>query len=156
MFGDLGEDAIEVILHHQLIGHLACHANELTYVVPISYAYDDGYLYAHTYEGMKVNMMRQNPKICFAVHAMENMANWQSVVAWGNFEEVTDEKERENALQILLKRNLPIITSKTVQLTPEWPFVPGKDLSNSIGGVVFRIKLTVKSGRYEHEEIIEY
>jgi nitroimidazol reductase NimA-like FMN-containing flavoprotein (pyridoxamine 5'-phosphate oxidase superfamily) len=155
MFGDLGEDAIEVILHHQLIGHIACYANELIYTVPISYAYDDGYVYAHTHEGMKVNMMRQNPKVCFAVHAMENMANWQSVVAWGNFEEITDPAERENALQILLKRNLPIITSKTVELTPDWPFIP-KDVNSGVKGIVFRIKLNIKTGKYENREIISY
>lgn len=150
MFGDLGEDAIEVILHHQIIGHIACHANELTYIVPISYAYDNGCVYAHTHEGMKINMMRQNPKVCFEVYRMENMGNWQSVIAWGNFEEITDKNERAAALNILLKRDLPIISSKTVQLTKEWPFVP-EDL-NTIEGIVFRIKLNIKTGRYERTE----
>jgi nitroimidazol reductase NimA-like FMN-containing flavoprotein (pyridoxamine 5'-phosphate oxidase superfamily) len=155
MFGDLGEHEIEVILRHQLIGHIACHASELTYVVPISYAYEDGCVYAHTHEGMKINMMRQNPKVCFAVHAMENMANWQSVVAWGDFEEITDTAEREKALKILLQRDLPVITSKTVELTPDWPFVP-KDLNSNIKGIVFRIKLNIKTGKYENKEIISY
>ena len=95
MFGHLGEDAIEIILRRQLIGHIGCHANDTTYVVPISYAYEDNCVYAHTHEGMKLNMMRQNPKVCFEVYAMENMANWQSVVAWGDFEEVTDKSTRE-------------------------------------------------------------
>lgn len=155
MFGDLGADAIEVILHHQLIGVIGCYANDLTYVVPISYAYHEGCVYAHTHEGMKINMMRQNPKVCFEVHTMENMGNWQSVIAWGNFEEITDETERENALKILLNRNLPAITSATVRLTPDWPFVPA-ELNKTIKGIVFRIKLAVKTGRYENTEIIPY
>jgi nitroimidazol reductase NimA-like FMN-containing flavoprotein (pyridoxamine 5'-phosphate oxidase superfamily) len=100
-------------------------------------------------------MMRQNPKVCFAVHAMENMANWQSVVAWGNFEEITDTAEREKALKILLHRNLPVITSKTVELTPNWPFVP-KDVNAAINGIVFRIKLNIKTGKYENREIVSY
>ncbi len=100
MFGNLGEDAIEVILHHQLIGHIACYANELSYVVPISYAYENNCVYAHTLEGMKINMMRQNSKVCFAVHTMENMANWQSVIAWGEYEEITDAAQREDASKI--------------------------------------------------------
>jgi len=150
MFGNLGEDAIETVLHHQIIGHIASHANDTTYVVPISYAYEDGCIYAHSEEGMKINMMRQNPKVCFEVYRMENMGNWQCVIGWGNFEEITDEKERAAALNILLKRDLPIITSKTVQLTTEWPFVP-EDL-NTIEGIVFRIKLTIKTGRYERTE----
>ena len=150
MFGNLGEDAIETVLHHQIIGHIGSHANDTTYVVPISYAYEGGCIYAHSEEGMKINMMRQNPKVCFEVYRMENMGNWQCVIGWGNFEEITDEKARAAALNILLKRDLPIITSKTVQLTTEWPFVP-EDL-NTIKGIVFRIKLTIKTGRYERTE----
>ena len=98
-----------------------CPANELTNVVPISYSHANGCVYAHTYEGMKVNTMCQNPKVCFVVQPMENMANRQSVVAGGNFEEITDETARENALQILLKRNLPVIINKALQVTPGWP-----------------------------------
>jgi nitroimidazol reductase NimA-like FMN-containing flavoprotein (pyridoxamine 5'-phosphate oxidase superfamily) len=150
MFGNLHEDAIEAVLHHQIIGHLACHANKLTYVVPISYAYKDGYIYAHAEEGMKINMMRENPEVCFEVYRMENMGNWQCVIAWGNFEEITDKDERAAALKILLKRNLPVIASKTVQLTNEWPFIP-EDI-NTIKGIVFRIKLTKKTGRYERTD----
>ena len=154
MFGNLGEDAIETILHHQIIGHIGCHANNITYVVPISYAYADDSIYVHTEEGMKIDMMRQNPEVCFEVYRMENMGNWQCVIAWGEFEEIKDEKERANALSSLLKRDLPIITSKTVQLTTEWPFVPGN--LNEVKGIVFRIKLQKKTGRYERTEEIQY
>lgn len=154
MFGNLGDDAIETVLRHQIIGHIGCHANDITYVVPVSYAYENGYVYVHTEEGMKINMMRQNPKVCFETYLMENMGNWQCVIAWGSFEEIIQEEERRKALQILLNRNLPIITSKTVQLTEEWPFVP--ENVNEIKGIVFRIKLTMKTGRYERTEEVRY
>jgi nitroimidazol reductase NimA-like FMN-containing flavoprotein (pyridoxamine 5'-phosphate oxidase superfamily) len=154
MFGHLGEDAIETVLHHQIIGHIGCHANNTTYVVPISYAYENGFVYAHTHEGMKIDMMRQNPEVCFETYHMENMGNWQCVIGWGKFEEITEPKARANALQILLKRDLPIIQSKTVQLTAEWPFVPG-DL-NEIKGIVFCIKLNKKTGRFERTEEINW
>jgi len=154
MFGNLGEDAIETILRRQIIGHIGCHANDTTYVVPISYAYEDGYIYAHSEEGMKINMMRQNPKVCFEVYRMENMGNWQCVVGWGNYDEITNATEREAALKILIKRDLPVITSKTVQLTEEWPFLP--ENLNTIPGIVCRIKLTMKAGRYERVEEVRY
>ncbi|SFP85685.1 pyridoxamine 5'-phosphate oxidase family protein [Parafilimonas terrae] len=154
MFGNLGNDAIETVLRHQIIGHIGCNANDITYVVPVSYAYENGYVYVHTEEGMKINMMRQNPKVCFETYLMENMGNWQCVIAWGQFEEITGEEERREALQILLNRNLPVITSKTVQLTEEWPFVP--ENLNEIKGIVFRIKLTMKTGKYERTEEVRY
>ncbi len=154
MFGNLVEDGIETILRNQIIGHIGCHANDMTYVVPISYAYNNGYVYAHAEEGMKINMMRENPKVCFEVYRMENMGNWQCVIGWGSFEEVKDKTERSAALRILLDRKLPVVTSQTVQLTSEWPFAP-EDL-NDIKGIVFRIKLTIKTGRYERTDEIRY
>ena len=147
MLGKLNPEEIEEVLQSQIIGRIGCHAGGVTYVVPISYAYNGIYIYAHTHEGKKIDMMRENPKICFEVDTMENMANWKSVIAWGEFEELTDEKEREAGLQILLNRILPIITSKTVQLSPHWPFPP-EDVNN-IKGIVYRFKLTEKTGRFE-------
>ena len=83
MFGKLNNEEIEGLIQSQLIGRIGCHADDVTYVVPISYAYDGTYLYGHTYEGMKVDMMRKNPKICFEVDSTRNLANWQSVIGWG-------------------------------------------------------------------------
>ena len=156
MFGELGPDAIEVILKHQLIGQIGCHANDVTYVVPISYVYHDDYIYAFSQEGMKIDMMRQNTKVCFEVHTMENMANWQSVVTWGEFEELTNEPARENAIKLLLSRDLPAIKSEKTYLTSKWPINSETGLSEDVKGVVFRIKLTKKTGRYENREIIPY
>jgi len=156
MLGELGEEAIKVILKHQLIGQIGCHADDLTYIVPISYAYQNDYIYAYSREGMKIDMMRKNPKVCFEVHAMENMANWQCVVTWGEFEEITDEPEREAAIKILLQRNLPAIRSEKTHLTKSWPLVGNKDLSKDVEGIVFRIKITKKTGRYENKEVIPY
>jgi nitroimidazol reductase NimA-like FMN-containing flavoprotein (pyridoxamine 5'-phosphate oxidase superfamily) len=147
MFGKLNTTEIEEVLKHQVIGRVACHADDITYIVPISYAYDGEYIYGHTYEGMKTSMMRKNPKICFQADKMENMANWQSVIAWGEFEELKLPELRRLALQKLSDRMLPLITSETVHLSPHWPFLP--DDAGSIKGIVFRIRLKEKTGRFE-------
>ena len=147
MFGKLNEAEIETVLRTHVFGRIGCHHDGVTYVVPISYAYDGYYIYCHTREGMKVKMMRKNPNICFEVDEMTNMADWKSVVGWGDFEEVTIPVERKQALHCLVNRILPIISSETTHLSPLWPFPP-KDLDD-IQGVVFRIKLESKSGRFE-------
>jgi len=147
MFGNLAEKEIEELIASQLVGRIGCHADDKTYVVPISYAYDDGYLYAHAQDGMKVSMMRKNPKVCFQTDRMEDMANWKSVVAWGDFEELNDPGERTAGLQKLLRRNLPLISSETVHLSPHWPFDP--ENAAGIAGIIYRIRLTEKTGRFE-------
>ena len=147
MVGILNNTQIAKVIIENNIGRLGCHADGITYVVPISYAYDGGFIYARTFEGMKISMMRKNPEVCFQIDEMENMANWKSVIAWGKFEELTLEDERSAGLQKLIARILPEISSETVKLSPEWPF-PTDDYT-SIKGIVFRIKLTEKTGRYE-------
>jgi nitroimidazol reductase NimA-like FMN-containing flavoprotein (pyridoxamine 5'-phosphate oxidase superfamily) len=147
MFGELKTVQIEKVIADNIIGRLGCHADGRTYVVPISYAYDGGFIYARTFEGLKISMMRKNPNVCFQIDEMENMANWKSVVAWGTFEELTGEEERNEGLQKLIERILPDISSDTVKLSPQWPF-PTDDYTK-IEGIVFRIRLTEKSGRFE-------
>ncbi len=75
MFGNLNKDEIEEVLKHHLIGRIGCYAFDTTYIVPISYGYDGESIYCHTYEGLKITMMRKNPRVCFEVDTMENMAN---------------------------------------------------------------------------------
>jgi nitroimidazol reductase NimA-like FMN-containing flavoprotein (pyridoxamine 5'-phosphate oxidase superfamily) len=151
MFGILNKDEIEKLLHSQTVGRIGCHADGVTYIVPISYAYDGENIFAHTLEGMKINMMRKNPEVCFEVDSMQNMANWQSVISWGVFEELGDPKDRQHALEILHARVLPNSASATARLSSEWPFSP-KDM-NSIKGVVFRIQLHKKTGKFENNSV---
>jgi nitroimidazol reductase NimA-like FMN-containing flavoprotein (pyridoxamine 5'-phosphate oxidase superfamily) len=147
MFGELKTVQIEKVIADNIIGRLGCHADGRTYVVPISYAYDGGFIYARTFEGLKISIMRKNPRVCFQIDEMENMANWKSVVTWGTFEELTNQDERNAGLQKLINRILPEISSDTVKLSPQWPF-PTDDYTK-IKGIVFRIRLTEKTGRFE-------
>jgi hypothetical protein len=78
---------------------------------------------------------------------MKDMANWQSVIAWGEFEELKQPDERKMALQKLNERILPLISSETVRLSPQWPFLP--EDADSIKGIVYRIRLKEKTGRFE-------
>ena len=147
MLGKLSELQIERFLQSQIVGRIGCHGNGETYVVPISYAYDGTYIYARTYEGKKLDMMREEPRICFEVDTLRDLSEWKSVIGWGEFEELKDPDERKHALQILMDRNLPILSSVTMHLSADWPF--HSDDTDYTDGVVFRIKLVDKTGRFE-------
>lgn len=150
MFGKLTTAQIEELLHQQIIGRIGCHANGITYVVPVSYAYDGEYVYVRSLEGMKLAMMRQNPEVCFEVDNTKNLSEWQSVVAWGLFQELLSGKERDHAVHCLEERRLPVISSATMHITPQWPF-PAENESE-VDGIIFRIRLMQKSGRYEKKD----
>lgn len=146
MVGNLTEIQVDELLGKQLVGRIGCRVNDKVYVVPISYAYEGNSIYAHTYEGMKIDAMRHNPEVCFEIDDYTDMANWQSVIAWGRYEEITEPADRAAAIQLLLHRNLPMLSSETTHLGKNWPF----DTSNeSIDGIVFRIVLSEKTGRFE-------
>lgn len=147
MLGKLQPEQVEELLKTQIVGRIGCYADGETYVVPISYAYDGTYIYCHTHEGKKSAMMRKNPSVCFEAEEMKDMANWKSVIVQGTFEELKDRKERNKAMQTLLNRYLPIISSVTTHLGEHWPFHP--DDTTDIHGIVFRIAVKEKTGRFE-------
>jgi len=73
MIGDLTEKRMKEVLAMLEHGHIACHADGETYCVPIFYAYEGDYLYGHTYDGKKIDMMRKNPRVCVLVHTLRSL-----------------------------------------------------------------------------------
>jgi nitroimidazol reductase NimA-like FMN-containing flavoprotein (pyridoxamine 5'-phosphate oxidase superfamily) len=147
MIGTLDPEKIEELLKQSFVGRIGCYADGRSYVIPSSFAYDSGYVYMRSYEGLKINIMRQNPNICFQVDDMTNMSNWKSVIGWGKFEELTNQVDRNKALKILRNRKLPALSSVMTKFSSDWPFAT-EDLDN-IPGIVFRIYLSEKTGRFE-------
>lgn len=141
MLGELTRREIESVLGDGVIGRLGCHAYGQTYVVPISYAYDGTYVYAHTNVGMKLHMLRGNPHVCFEVDRMDDLANWQSVIAWGTFEELRG-PESEEGMKFLVDR----IQSRLGDRPPGASVHPHSAMTPV---VVYRIKLERKTGRFE-------
>ncbi|MEX1383245.1 pyridoxamine 5'-phosphate oxidase family protein [Lutibacter sp.] len=147
MLGYLNNKQIEHLLYSLIIGRLGCHANNKTYVVPITYAYDGTYIYGHTKEGLKIEMMRKNPKVCFEIDAIENMSNWRSVIAWGTFEELKTPENREEGMLKLMDVVMPLMTGETTISNPMSD--THQKYIEAMKGVVYRVKLTEKTGRFE-------
>lgn len=127
----LNNEQIEQLLQSAIVGRIACsHPSEpRPYLVPIAYGYDGDAIYAHTGPGTKLDYMRANPLVSIEVDTASAPDIWQSVVAEGEFQELSGE-ERQRALGLIYSESSPI-----------------PDLGQMT--VVFRIVLTAKSGRYE-------
>ena len=150
MIGELTKIEIEQVLQTEVFGRIGCCDQGVAYVVPTSYAYEGGTIYAHTNKGMKIDIMRKNPTVCFEVDHLEHMSHWKSVIGWGQFKEITNPEQRKQALQILLRRKLPLLPSQTVKIINAWPF--GHHDTSGIEGIVYSITLDKKSGRYEDDQ----
>ena len=148
MLGKLSDEQIENLLKTQAWGRIGCHWDSITYVVPVIYVYDGQNIYAHSGGGMKINMMRKNPEVCFEVDVIHNTVNWQSVIAWGKFEELTDMHEKEQVMQKLIDRVMPLTNSETAH--PSHGITEREsDIGTFIELIIYKINLKWKTGRFE-------
>ena len=148
MLGTLTNEQIDYVLQTEVVGRIGCYDGNEVYVVPVTYVYHDGYIYAHSKEGRKVKAMRKNPDVCFQVDAIDNMANWRSVIAWGRYEELVGDKAQNEGMKILVDRLTPLLTSETVRPTLG-PSHPPEVLEKGFKAVAYRIKITRSTGRFE-------
>ncbi len=148
MIGELSEAEIENLLHNEVIARVGCHSNGYTYVVPITYAYDGDAVIGYSPDGLKLWMMRENPKVCVEVDHIDDLANWRSVVASGTFQELSG-AEAEDALARLRAR----LASGKISATA----LPSHGLDSHARALnlkrfsVYRIRLGQKSGRFERD-----
>jgi uncharacterized protein len=149
MIGKLTKEQIQEVLKENILGRIGCNDGQRTYVVPINYVYDGKFIIGHSTEGMKVRMMRKNPQVCFEVDEMKTLTNWKSIIAWGEYQELTDERDRYYAMKLFVDRMMHLKISETA-IPPEisafrvHPRSPG-----NIKPVIYRIVIDEISGRFE-------
>jgi nitroimidazol reductase NimA-like FMN-containing flavoprotein (pyridoxamine 5'-phosphate oxidase superfamily) len=149
MITELGIAEIERMLESECFGRLGCHSRERTYVVPMTYAYDGSSIISHTGAGLKVRMMRENPRVCFEVDRMNEGGGWQSVIVHGRFEELHDD-EAKSALQRLFDHLDAIARRQGVSPTHgTGRFTPWREDTAVRPEVIFRIRVEEKTGRAE-------
>jgi len=148
MLGELSKEQIESLLKELPVGRIGCHSDGITYIVPVNYVYDGINLYAHSAKGMKIDMMRKNPEVCFQADAITNLQNWESVICWGKFEEITDMLEREHAMQKIINRVMPLMQGETAQ--PSHGFTgDASEVGDEVELILYKIILSKKTGRFE-------
>jgi hypothetical protein len=149
MIGELDNSEIDRLLRSEVIGRVGCYAEKQIYVVPVTYVYDGESIYGHADEGMKVRLMRADPHVCFEVDHIENLANWQSVIVWGTFEELRGE-EADKGLLLLRRRLEPLIETQSPPASHGLEgYVLYRMQSATRHGILYRIAIREKTGRFE-------
>lgn len=145
MLGELTSEQSTQVLRSEVVGRIGCYADGKIYVVPVTYAFDGKFIYAHSKEGLKIQLMRKNPNVCFQVDRIENMALWRSVVVWGKYEELKVE-DYEIGMKILKDKLTPLLISESVKpahgMGPEVVIKQPK-------AIAFRISIGEITGRFE-------
>lgn len=87
--------------------------------------------------GKKIDALRANPRVCPQVDEIKEPYNWRSVIAYGTFEEVSDEETRES--------NLTKLYSRLPHMTP----VESRLVEGAKGTIVSRIEVEEVTGMAE-------
>ena len=152
MIGQLSLPEIENLLHNQVIARIGCHTNGHTYIVPVTYAYDGAAIFGYSPEGLKLTMMRENPKVCVEVDHVDDPANWRSVIAHGIFEELSGAATEEAVRKIRARFGSQRVSATAV---PSHGLDPHARSLGRIRFSAYRIILETKTGRFERSEPVE-
>ena len=147
MRGELNKQQIDNLLLSLSVGRIGVSEEKRPYIVPVTYVYDGKSIICQTNEGMKLDILRRNPHVCFEVDSMTDMANWQSVVLWGVFEELHGE-DASKARTYMFDRVFPLLTYCRVHPAGH-ENTSIIDDSNRVKAVMFRIVIVEKTGRFE-------
>jgi uncharacterized protein len=148
MMGFLTEEDIKNVLTSNVLGRIGCTDGNITYVVPITYFYNGKDIILHSKVGMKIEMMRSNPLVCFEVDELHSFSNWRSVIAWGKYEEVQEPEEKESLMKSFVERMLYMKMSVTALPPEQFPMrIHPRD--EPLSFVVYKIIIEKMTGRYE-------
>lgn len=103
----------ESILERATVCRLGLCSHGVPYVVPLSFGYEDKRLYFHSApEGRKIEIVKDNPNVCFEVDVDEEYVpadvpcNWtvkyRSVIGFGKARLVEETEEKRKALDVIL------------------------------------------------------
>jgi nitroimidazol reductase NimA-like FMN-containing flavoprotein (pyridoxamine 5'-phosphate oxidase superfamily) len=147
MYGELSGTQIEHLFKREVVAHLGCYGGGKPYVVPINFAYDGAHIYGYTRDGMKLRLMRAHPTVCVQVDHISGITEWESVIAWGLFEELHGD-EALAARRLIEDRFAPQLGGTPIERAHGmggW----GSHPSTWQDAMLYRITLTTKSGRFE-------
>lgn len=106
MIEDMRPQEIDELLSKAPFGRLALAEREDPYIIPLSYVYVNKAIYFHSWhEGKKIEIMHNNPKVCFEVDEYEgDIGKWESVILKGVAEDVNDYDEKIMIMQAFFKK----------------------------------------------------
>ena len=107
------QKALDEIMKKAQVCRLAVSYEAMAYIIPMSFGYANRTLYFHSaQEGLKLMILRENPKACFEVDIdtrvvpSEKACDWtmhyQSVVGFGDVEFIEQLEGKREAMRIIM------------------------------------------------------
>ncbi|HET9532171.1 MAG TPA: pyridoxamine 5'-phosphate oxidase family protein [Blastocatellia bacterium] len=135
MLKHMDPDEAKEVIRRGRIGRLGCVIESGPYIVPIGYYLEDDSIYSHSLMGQKIYALRADPRACLQVDEVIDDYHWRSAIAFGRYEEITQEADRARVLRGLMER-FPHFTPVES--------VPVHNGQSSV--IVFRVRIKEVSG----------
>lgn len=128
------------VLEDGWVGHLGVISEGEPYVAPISYVVVDGRVYFKTGHGRRADAIQSSLRVCLETsHVDQSTGYWESVVVWGNADEITEDVEAQTAISALISKYRPVMGS---------PLSPGPtDVGLGEADIVIRLPIETITGR---------
>lgn len=147
MIANLEEQECINILNNNYVGHLAYIYNNLPYVIPITYFYDQESItvIAYSGEGHKIKALRINKFVSLEISEIKSVNDWKSILVHGTFEELEgpDAKYELHKFALGVKKLIAKNEDYTLHFIPEFS---GKTNSEAMP-VVYRINIKEITGK---------
>ncbi len=130
------------LLEGTYIGHIACAQGNQPYITPFSYVYHDDFIYSFATVGKRMEWMRVNPRVCIEIEKIVDRREWQTVVAFGRYEELPNTPEFYD---------LRVIAHDLLSTFPDW-WEPGYartvylETERKLEPIYFRVAIDEVSG----------
>ncbi|HEX9484468.1 MAG TPA: pyridoxamine 5'-phosphate oxidase family protein [Gemmatimonadaceae bacterium] len=103
-FAELTEHASRTLLSSKHVGRIAYTLHDRVDIQPVSYMYDDGWIFGRTRVGTKLEKLAHNPWCAFEVDEARGPFDWDSVVAHGSFHLLDPESGSADVYERALRR----------------------------------------------------
>jgi len=80
---EMRPDACHALLQLHHVGRMAYCFHDRVDITPIHYVYSDGWLFARTSSGHKMDVLAHAPWVAFEVDEIDDVFDWRSVVVHG-------------------------------------------------------------------------
>lgn len=148
---EMSEVECRQALKHAAIGRLACARDNQPYIVPIYFALDVDYAYAFTTLGQKIEWMRTNPKVCLEVDERLAHDQWQSIIVFGEYQELADQPKYEAARA----KALELLQKQAMWWEPAYVGAKHRETPHAETPIVYRIRITKMTGHRATPDVNE-
>lgn len=110
MIRNLNKDECRQFLKENSFGYVGCNDGYNTYIYPTGYFFDEKHIICQSMPGSKIDIMRQNKRVCFQVDSNYGNSDYKTVMILGEYSEINDLTQRYNAIRFFVNKMINLET----------------------------------------------